>query len=156
MVRVAEALLSLALAAMVAMVFGNVVLRYGFDSGIMASEELSRLLFVWITFGGAVLAMRERGHLGFDLLARALPAPGRRLCRILSAFAVLGCCAVLLRGALAQTGLNMVNSAPVSGLPLGLAHAALVVAAIGIGAFALRDLVAGLAGRPAAEPTPEA
>ena len=39
-------IMALFLALMVVMVFGNVVLRYGFNSGIAISEELSRWLFV--------------------------------------------------------------------------------------------------------------
>ncbi len=46
---------------MAVLVFGNVVLRYGFNSGITASEELSRWLFVWMTFLGAIVAMRRHG-----------------------------------------------------------------------------------------------
>ena len=68
-------LIALALAVMVAMVFGNVVLRYGFNSGIAVSEELSRWLFVWMTFLGAVVALNERAHLGTDSLISRLP-PG--------------------------------------------------------------------------------
>ncbi|NDY93052.1 TRAP transporter small permease, partial [Ideonella livida] len=41
------------LAVMVVLVFGNVVLRYAFNSGITVSEELSRWAFVWLTFLGA-------------------------------------------------------------------------------------------------------
>ena len=45
--RLLEAVMALLLAAMVVLVFGNVVLRYVFNSGITISEELSRWLFVW-------------------------------------------------------------------------------------------------------------
>ena len=38
------------LATMVILVFGNVVLRYGFNSGITVSEEVSRWAFVWLLF----------------------------------------------------------------------------------------------------------
>ena len=48
--RLFAVLMVACLAGMVVMVFGNVVLRYGFNSGITASEELSRWLFVWMTF----------------------------------------------------------------------------------------------------------
>lgn len=41
---------------MVVLVFTNVVLRYALNSGIAVSEELSRWLFVWLTFLG-----RHRG-----------------------------------------------------------------------------------------------
>ena len=50
--RFLEWLIALALAVMVVLVFGNVVLRYGFNSGITVSEEVSRWLFVWLTFWG--------------------------------------------------------------------------------------------------------
>ena len=38
-------LIALLLAGMVVLVFGNVVLRYAFNQGLTASEELSRLFF---------------------------------------------------------------------------------------------------------------
>ncbi len=145
--RLAEALLALALAAMILMVFGNVVLRYAFDSGITVSEELSRFLFVWLTFLGAVIVMGRGGHLGFDMVARALPRAGRQACRILSDLLMLLCCGVFLRGGWAQTLLNLDNLAPVSGLPLGWAYAAAVVAGLGLGLVILADLVAALRGR---------
>ena len=64
---------------MVVLVFGNVVLRYAFNSGITVSEELSRWLFVWLTFLGAIVALKEHGHLGTDMLVGRLPAsPARR------------------------------------------------------------------------------
>jgi TRAP-type C4-dicarboxylate transport system permease small subunit len=75
------------LGLMVVMVFGNVVLRYGFNSGITVSEELSRWLFVWMTFLGAVVAVRNHAHLGTDALVSQAVQPGqegllrgRRMC----------------------------------------------------------------------------
>ena len=44
---------------MVIMVFGNVVMRYAFNSGITVSEELSRWLFLWLIFLGASVAVHE-------------------------------------------------------------------------------------------------
>jgi len=72
------------LALMVVLVFGNVVLRYAFNSGIASSEELSRWLMVWLTFLGAVVALREHAHLGVDTLIRALPPIGKRICFVAS------------------------------------------------------------------------
>lgn len=46
LMRQLEALIGLMLALMVVLVFGNVVLRYGFNSGIAISEEVSRYLFI--------------------------------------------------------------------------------------------------------------
>jgi TRAP-type C4-dicarboxylate transport system permease small subunit len=71
--KLLEFLVVACLVAMVIMVFGNVVLRYGFNSGISISDEMSRYCFIWLTYIGAMVAMREKGHLGVDTLVRRLP-----------------------------------------------------------------------------------
>ena len=75
-------LIALLLAAMVVLVFGNVVLRYVFNSGITVSEEISRWLFVWMTFLGAIVALKEHGHLGTDILVGRLGNRGKKLCLV--------------------------------------------------------------------------
>jgi TRAP-type C4-dicarboxylate transport system permease small subunit len=95
-----------ALAAMVLMVFGNVVLRYGFNSGITVSEELSRWLFVWMTFLGSVVAVRNRAHLGTDALIARLPLAGKKFCYAVAHILMLLVCAAMFRGAWIQTGIN--------------------------------------------------
>lgn len=94
------------LAAMVLMVFGNVVLRYGFNSGITVSEELSRWLFVWMTFLGALVALRTHGHLGTDSLVSRLPVQGRKVCLGITHLLMLYLCWLMFRGAWAQTVIN--------------------------------------------------
>ena len=66
--RLLEVVIAVCLMAMVVLVFGNVVLRYAFNSGISTSEELSRWFFVWLTFLGAVVALREHAHLGTEIV----------------------------------------------------------------------------------------
>ena len=46
--RLLSVLMVACLALMVVLVFGNVVMRYAFNSGFTLSEELSRWLFVWM------------------------------------------------------------------------------------------------------------
>ena len=74
----------LCLTGMVVAVFGNVLLRYFWGTGWVVSEELSRLLFVWLVCLSATLAFGEGKHLGFDLVtARSGEAdriPGGYLC----------------------------------------------------------------------------
>ena len=57
--RLLTLVMVLMLALMVVLVFGNVVLRYGFNSGITVSEEVSRLLFLWVIFLGAIVALKR-------------------------------------------------------------------------------------------------
>ena len=73
--RVLQLAIVACLTVMALLVFGNVVLRYGFDTGIAVSEELARLLFVWMVFLGAILASRQHAHIGFDSFVKMLPRP---------------------------------------------------------------------------------
>lgn len=59
---------------MVFFVFLNVVLRTFFNAGLTWSEELARYLFVYVTYIGAISAMRANAHLGVDtLISRMKP-----------------------------------------------------------------------------------
>ena len=94
------------LGLMVVMVFGNVVLRYGFNSGITVSEELSRWLFVWMTFLGAIVAVRKHAHLGTDALVSRLPRGGKKACFVAAHVLMLLMCLLMFRGSWQQTVIN--------------------------------------------------
>ena len=138
--RAINLIIALALAVMVVMVFGNVVLRYAFNSGITISEEVSRWLFVWITFLGAIVAVRERGHLGTDFLLARLPPLGQRICLALSYALMLWCTWLLFTGALAQTRINWDVDAPVTGASMAIFYASGVVFAVAAGLLLALDL----------------
>jgi TRAP-type transport system small permease protein len=118
--RALKGAIALCLAAMVVLVFTNVVMRYLFNSGIATSEELSRWLLVWLTFLGAIVALREHAHLGVDSLIRALPPLGRRICFILSYVLMLYANGLLLIGSWKQAVLTYGDTAPASGISVGL------------------------------------
>jgi TRAP-type transport system small permease protein len=138
--RLAEALLVLMLCAMVIMVFGNVVLRYGFNSGLDFSEELSRFFFIWITFLGAIIAMRENAHLGLDTLIRVLPRVGKKFCFGLSNALMLGCCALMFYGTWRQHHINATTMSPVTGLPMIWVYGVGYVASLAMGALIASNL----------------
>jgi TRAP-type C4-dicarboxylate transport system permease small subunit len=113
--RLIEILIAAFLAVMVVMVFGNVVLRYAFNSGIIASEEVSRWLFLWVTFLGAIVALKEHGHLGTDALISRLPVLGKKICLVLGHLLMLYATWLVFAGALAQVRINLHVEAPVTG-----------------------------------------
>ena len=139
--RVLDALAGLCLAVMVVLVFGNVVLRYTANSGITVSEELSRWLFVWLTFMGAVVALREHGHLGTDVLVSRLPAVGKKVCLVLAQVAMLYVSWLLLKGSWAQMVINADTEAPVTGASVGIFYASGVLMGGSAIAILLRDLL---------------
>ena len=145
--RLLEMLLFAALAAMVVMVFGNVVLRYAFNSGITVSEELSRWFFVWMTFLGAIVGLEEHAHLGTDILVRRLGAPARRACFFIGQALMLFATLVFLRGSWQQTVINLETEAPVTGAPMAVVYAAGVVFAASATVLLARELWRGVTGR---------
>src|SRR5438067_12977510 len=100
--HVLKLIVVLCLAVMVVLVFGNVVLRYGFNSGITVSEELSRWLFVWMTFLGAIVALKEHGHLGSDMLVSRLPTLGKKICLVVGQLLMLYVTWLIFKGSLDQ------------------------------------------------------
>ena len=116
--RTLELLIVVCLTAMVVMVFGNVVLRYTVNSGILISEEMSRYCFIWLTYIGAMVAMREKGHLGVDTLVRRLPLLGKKVCLFLSEILMLICNLLFLQGTWRMHELQVTNVSPVVGISM--------------------------------------
>lgn len=144
--RALEGVIVACLSVMAVLVFGNVVLRYAFDSGLALSEELSRLLFVWLIFLGAILASRQHAHIGFDSLVHRLPAGARKAVIVLNAVLMLAACAFFVIGGWEQTAINLGNSYPVLGIAYAWLYGVAIVFGIGMAvsiALNVRDVLFG-------------
>ncbi len=140
-------LLALLLLAMVVMVFGNVVLRYVFNSGIAVSEELSRWAFVWLTFLGAIVALKEHAHLGTDVLTSRLPPLGKRVCAVLSLLLMLAVTWLIFSGSWTQVKINAEVEAPVTGWSMAVVYMAGVVFAVPAFLLLLREFWRVISGK---------
>lgn len=116
--KLLEVLIVVALTAMVVMVFGNVLMRYVFNSGILMSEEMSRYSFIWLTFIGAMVALRDGEHLGVDTLVKRLPNIGKKACALLSEALMLMCCVFFFVGTWKMHPLHATNISPVAGMSM--------------------------------------
>ncbi|MDB5898005.1 MAG: tripartite ATP-independent periplasmic transporter, DctQ component family protein [Ramlibacter sp.] len=137
--RLFSFLMVLFLALMVVMVFGNVVLRYGFNSGLTMSEELSRWLFVWMTFLGAVVAIQKHAHLGTDTVIARLPVLGKKLCLGASHLLMLWLCWLMFSGSWQQTVINWGTTSAVMELSMGYFYGAGVFFSVFAMLFLLLD-----------------
>jgi len=143
MQRIVHTLMATCLAVMATAVFLNVVLRYGFGSSLAASEELSRLLFVWMVFLGAAAAYPAGEHMAFTSLIGllrqrpALFAVATLAIRLL----VLLACVLMGRGAWQQVVVGMDSTSVVLGYPVGLLPLPALLCAVAIGATALWEIV---------------
>ena len=145
--KLLDGVIAAMLALMVVLVFGNVVLRYGFNSGINLSEELSRWLFVWMTFLGAVVAVNERGHLGTDMLVGRLGPTGKRVCLGLGYVLMLFVCWLLFKGSWEQMKVNFESTSAVMQVSMAWFYGSGAAFAVLAGVMLLRDLLKLLTGR---------
>jgi len=145
--KLLEFLVVVLMVAMVFMVFGNVVLRYAFNSGIAVSEELSRYCFVWLTYIGAMVAMREGGHLGVDTLVKHLPLLGKKVCLFLSESLMLFCNGLFLLGTWKMHEVQLTSISPVVGISMIWVFGIGYVVATVMGIFNINVLFRLLAGK---------
>jgi TRAP-type C4-dicarboxylate transport system permease small subunit len=115
-----EYLMAVALLVLLMAVFSNSFLRYTFNTGIPAAEEVARLMFVWITFLGAILALRRRALLGIELVQAMIPHWARRTCTFISNILILYALWLFLVGSWEQTLIGMHTYSTVLGFPTAL------------------------------------
>lgn len=121
------------LAIMSCLVFLNVILRYGFNSSINITEEVSRYLFVWLTFLGAILAFNENQHVSVSILAHRLSPLKKQVLGIFTDILVLFCCYLIVEGSWVQFQLNLYNLSPISEIPTGITYLASIISGLLIG-----------------------
>lgn len=80
--RIEEYVTSLLLAVIVLLVFLAALLRW-FGEPLTWSVDLATLLFVWVGFMGADIAVQHRRHIGVDLFPQSLSPRGQQIMRIL-------------------------------------------------------------------------
>ena len=141
--RISQVLMASCLGVMAVAVFINVVLRYGFGSGVPASEELSRLLFVWMVFIGATAAYPLGEHMAFTSLVGllqkkpALMAVATVVIRLLVVLA----CVLVARGAWQQVVVGLDSHSVVLGYPTALLPLPAFLCSAAIGLMALWELI---------------
>lgn len=140
--RLTQFAMAACLGVMAVAVFVNVVLRYGFGSGVAASEELSRLLFVWMVFIGATAAYPAGEHMAFTSLIGLLR---RHRTAMLLATAVIRLLVVtgaglVAHGAWQQVMVGLDSHSVVLGYPTALLPLPAFLSAAAIGVMALIEL----------------
>lgn len=71
--KIETSLIVVLLSAMIALSFGQVILRNLFHGGILWADILLRQLVLWVGFLGASLAVRKGRHIAISFLPNLLP-----------------------------------------------------------------------------------
>jgi len=137
--RIEETVLSLLLVAMTLLVFVEVVLRFGFNTGIHWAQEVTLLTSAWFVLFGASYGVKVGAHIGVDVLVKRLPRAARR---VVGATAVLLClfyCALFLIGSWDYLDLLYMIDTELEDLPVPR-WMAMSILLIGFGLLVIRFL----------------
>ena len=75
---VSDNILFILMALIIVIMFGQVLFRYIFNQSLSWSEELAKFIFVWLTFIGAAICIKDRLHIGVEFLIERLNAKWKR------------------------------------------------------------------------------
>jgi C4-dicarboxylate transporter DctQ subunit len=82
--RLEELLTAALLAAMTLLTFGQVVLRYVFNTGLVWLLEATVYLFIWLVLIGISGGIRTDSHIAVDLVTRRFSPAGQKLVALLA------------------------------------------------------------------------
>ena len=83
--RTEEAVICILLVLTTLLVFADVVMRFGFNSGFMWSQELTLHMSAWMVLFGASYGLKVGSHIGMDAFVKIFPSGGRRILTAIAA-----------------------------------------------------------------------
>jgi len=93
--RLEEAFIGLLLVALTLLVFLEVILRFGFGTGLIWAQEVSLYLGAWFILIGASYALRVGAHIAVDAVINLLNGPVKRAVAALAIIMSLVYCGIL-------------------------------------------------------------
>ncbi|WP_206378212.1 TRAP transporter small permease [Sneathiella limimaris] len=96
--KLEEGIISLLLVIMTLLVFVEVVMRFGFNSGFLWMQELTLLISGWFVLLGASYGVRVGAHIGVDAFVKIFQPETRRWISIVAVLLCLFYCGLLFVG----------------------------------------------------------
>lgn len=97
--EIEETFIAIILGAMTLITFINVVMRYGFNSGLIWGLEMTLILFAWLVLFGVSYAVKKTANLGVDAVLNIVPAGPRRIMTLIAAAVCVLYALLLMKGA---------------------------------------------------------
>ncbi|EBA08816.1 TRAP transporter small permease [Sagittula stellata] len=94
-----ESFIALILGLMTIITFINVVLRYGFNTGLIWGLEMTSILFAWLVLFGVSYAVKTTANLGVDAVTNLVPPAGRRIMALFAGVVCIAYACLLMKGA---------------------------------------------------------
>jgi len=144
--KLVKLLITSCLAMMVIVVTWQVISRYALGDPSAWTEEVARMLLIWVGLLGGVYAYREKAHLGLDLLRQKVGAIGHQRLNIISDI----CCGlfaltvlVIGGGSLVQLTWELRQTTAALGIPMAWVYVVLPLSGVLIVYYSIVSLLSG-------------
>ncbi len=127
--RAEEAIICLLLTLTTLLVFVDVIMRFGFNSGFMWTQELTLHMSAWFVLFGASYGIKVGSHIGVDAFVKLFPRTGRRILSAIGCLLALFYCGLILYGSWIYLGKVKRIGIELEDLPIPawIAHGMLIV-----------------------------
>ena len=127
--RTEEAVICLLLVLTTLLVFVDVIMRFGFNSGFMWTQELTLHMSAWFVLFGASYGIKVGSHIGVDAFVKLFPRTGRRILTGIGCLLGLAYCGLILYGSWIYLGKVKRIGIELEDLPIPawIAHGMLIV-----------------------------
>ena len=117
--------------------------RFIFGGGLQLAwtEEIARILLLWLTFWGAILVQKEDSHIRLEIVVRVLPQRARAFAFVLIDLAVVAFLLVVIFSGVPYALHELELTLPGTGLPRSVFVLAVIVGSFFMAAHALRNLL---------------
>lgn len=96
--RAEEAVICILLVLTTLLVFIDVVMRFGFNTGFMWSQELTLHMSAWFVLFGASYGLKVGSHIGMDAFIKLFPRTMRRILSSIAAVLAIIYCGLIFYG----------------------------------------------------------
>lgn len=110
----------------------NVIMRYFFNKPIIIAVELGRYTFSAIIYIGVIFVMREDGHIGLDMIVKALPEKLQKVISIFTRGLVCAFLAVFTVMATRMVLTNWINHSSTMRIPMSIPYSFMVIGGVGM------------------------
>ena len=140
LLRIPELLLAALIAVLVVFLTASVISRYVFDVGIVWSDELARVLFIWVVYIGFAVGLRHRGNIAVDWLVEKLSPRWKLRVHVVQDIVILLFCLFFTWQSVATLRFSFIQRLPALQVRIAWLYAAVLVAAVLMTIYAVANV----------------
>lgn len=147
LLRIPEFLCAIVLALLIVFLAVSAFSRYALDIGLPWTDELARLLFVWVVLVGFAIAVRHRSNVGVDWLVSQLSPHNRRRVAFMQDLTILAFSLFFTWEAYVTVGFSMMQRMPAMDVTIAWLYGSALAAGILMTLYAFANLIDTINGR---------